>query len=277
MNIKQALQLSSELNSDSARLDVEVLLGFVLKKPRTYLFAWPEADLAPEQLAEFFQLFERRKNGEPVAYLVGEKDFWSLTLAVNNSTLIPRADTETLVEVALSFIDQNKSAQVLDLGTGTGAIALAIAKERPKATVLGVDLSPEAVALAQKNALNNKITNAQFKQSHWFKNVVGQFELIVSNPPYIDIDDPHLTQGDVRFEPSSALVAADKGMADINHIVETARNYLLPSGVLLLEHGWQQSEAVQAQLELNGYENVRSWRDYSGIERVTGGAALYVG
>src|SRR5690606_24364378 len=175
---------------------------------------------------KFRELFERRRRGEPIAYLVGHRDFWSLSLAVDNSTLIPRPDTERLVEVALGLLDGERAA-VLDLGTGTGAIALALAKERPRWRVLGTDIAGAAVALAQRNARDLNIGNAEFRQSDWFDNIApARFDLIVSNPPYIDADDPHLTRGDVRFEPRRALVAEQHGLAAFARIAEQARDYL---------------------------------------------------
>jgi release factor glutamine methyltransferase len=255
--------------SESARRDAEILLGFVTGRARTFLMAFGETLLTPKQTEQLATLLARRERGEPVAYLVGEREFWSLPLSVSPATLIPRPDTECLVELALQRLPA-LPCSILDLGTGTGAIALALASERPDCQVTGIDLQPDAVALAQHNAQKLAIGNAHFRQGSWFTPVVGQqFALIASNPPYIDAADPHLTQGDVRFEPSSALVAAQHGLADLATIVQHAPRYLQPQGWLLLEHGWQQGENVRALLEEAGFRAIETCRDYGGNDRVT--------
>ncbi|KOQ85654.1 peptide chain release factor N(5)-glutamine methyltransferase, partial [Enterobacter hormaechei] len=214
-------------------------------------------------------LLARRKTGEPVAHLVGEREFWSLPLYVSAATLIPRPDTECLVEQALARLPA-QPCQILDLGTGTGAIALALASERPDCTVTAVDVMPDAVALARRNVERLGLNNVSVLQSSWFAALESRvFEMIVSNPPYIDEDDPHLAQGDVRFEPLTALVAANQGLADLDHIVTTSRQYLLPGGWLLVEHGWTQGEAVRALFTRAGYAAVETCRDYGGNERLT--------
>ncbi|CAI1564673.1 Release factor glutamine methyltransferase [Serratia entomophila] len=256
-------------HSDSARRDAEILLGFVTGRARTFLMAFGETLLTPPQQQQLETLLARRERGEPVAYLVGEREFWSLPLSVSPATLIPRPDTECLVELALERLPA-QPCRMLDLGTGTGAIALALASERPDCAVTGVDLHPEAVALAQHNAQKLNIGNAQFLQGSWFAPLAGQtFALIVSNPPYIDAADPHLAQGDVRFEPGSALVAADRGLADLAAIVRQAPQYLQPQGWLLLEHGWQQGNSVRELLQAAGFSAVATHRDYGGNDRVT--------
>jgi release factor glutamine methyltransferase len=256
-------------HSDSARRDAEILLGFVTGRARTFLMAFGETLLTPPQQQQLETLLARRERGEPVAYLVGEREFWSLPLSVSPATLIPRPDTECLVELALERLPA-QPCRMLDLGTGTGAIALALASERPDCAVTGVDLHPEAVALAQHNAQKLNIGNAQFLQGSWFAPLAGQtFALIVSNPPYIDAADPHLAQGDVRFEPGSALVAADRGLADLAAIVRQAPQYLQPQGWLLLEHGWQQGHSVRELLQAAGFSAVATHRDYGGNDRVT--------
>lgn len=241
----------------------------VLKKDRTYLYTWPERELTCDQQRAFDQLVEHRSEGEPVAYLTGEQEFWSLPLKTHRQTLIPRPETELLVEQALALELADK-ARVLDLGTGTGAIALALASERPDWQISAVDRIAESVSLARENAarLNLKI---KVYQSDWFSAVPASdsFSLIVSNPPYIDAADEHLQRGDVRFEPASALVAGEQGLADIRHISEQALRYLVPSGYLLLEHGWQQAGDVRARLLSLGYRKVRSVCDLAGIERIT--------
>ncbi|CAI1591502.1 Release factor glutamine methyltransferase [Serratia fonticola] len=256
-------------HSDSAKRDAEILLGFVTGRARTYLLAFGETPLTAEQTEQLTVLLARRERGEPVAYLVGEREFWSLPLSVSPATLIPRPDTECLVELALERLPAAPCA-ILDLGTGTGAIALALASERPDCQLTGIDLQPEAVALAQHNAQKLAINNASFLQGSWFTPVAGQkFALIASNPPYIDEADPHLGQGDVRFEPCSALVAAEQGLADLAAIVQQAADYLEPQGWLLLEHGWQQGENVRALLNAAGFIAVATHRDYGGNDRVT--------
>lgn len=255
--------------SESAKRDAEILLGFVTGHARTFLLAFGETLLTQVQIKQLDALLVRRERGEPMAYLVGEREFWSLPLSVSPATLIPRPDTECLVELALSRLPEAPCA-ILDLGTGTGAIALALASERPDCRVTGVDLQADAVALARYNAQKLAIGNADFEQGDWFAPVAGQkFALIVSNPPYIDKADPHLAQGDVRFEPSTALVAAKNGLADLAAIVQQASGFLLPQGWLLLEHGWQQGENVRTLLNAAGFNAVETHRDYGSNERVT--------
>ena len=261
---------ASELStSESPRRDAEILLEHVTGKARTYLLAFGETLLTPEQEAQLAALLARRKTGEPVAHLTGEREFWSLPLSVSAATLIPRPDTECLVEQALARLPDGP-CRILDLGTGTGAIALALASERPDCQVTAVDVMPDAVALAQRNLARLGFSNVQINQSSWFSALAQHaFEMIVSNPPYIDEHDPHLSQGDVRFEPLTALVAANDGLADIEHIITTAREYLVPGGWLLLEHGWTQGAAVRALFSAAGYSSVETCRDYGGNERLT--------
>lgn len=257
--------------SESPRRDAEILLGFVTGRARTYILAFGETELLPAEQAQLEALLARRQRGEPVAHLVGTREFWSLPLFVSPATLIPRPDTECLVEQALARLPATP-CDILDLGTGTGAIALALASERPDCHITAVDLMPDAVALAQRNAEHLGIANVTLRQSHWFSALSGQrFATIVSNPPYIDEQDPHLAEGDVRFEPRSALVAADRGLADLAWIIEQGRAFLLPDGWLLLEHGWQQGEAVRALFAKNDYQDVETTRDYGGNERLTAG------
>ncbi|YCH32335.1 peptide chain release factor N(5)-glutamine methyltransferase [Erwinia sp. D4-22] len=256
---------------ESPKRDAEVLLSFVTGKSRSWLMAFDETQLDAAQLAQLNALIARRARGEPVAHLTGEREFWSLPLTVSPVTLIPRPDTEILVEQALARLP-DYAVDILDLGTGTGAVALAIASERPDCQVIGVDRVAEAVQLAQHNAQKLQIANAAFLRSDWFSALAGKkFALIVSNPPYIDAADAHLQQGDVRFEPLSALVADDLGLADIRHIAQAARHYLLPQGALLLEHGWQQGESVRTILSAQNYQAVATCQDYAGHDRVTAG------
>lgn len=264
--------------SESPALDAELLLAKVLDKNRTYLFTWPEKLLSSSQLTLFKRFVERRLKGEPIAYIIGEQGFWTLTLKVNTSTLIPRPETELLIELALDLL-ANKPAQILDLGTGTGAIALALASENPTFSVLGLDCIPEAVQLATENQQQCNIANAAFKLSNWFSVLDDQnrdgddrrFDLIVSNPPYIDSADPHLSQGDVRFEPKSALVADQAGLADIQLIANQARNYLLDGGWLMFEHGYDQGESAREILTALGYRSVKTFQDLGDRDRVTRG------
>lgn len=274
-SITQCLQLSTELDavSDSARLDTELLLCHVLQKNRTYLFTWPDKTLSPEQAEEFLQFFNRRKSGEPIAHILGQREFWSLPLAVNNSTLIPRPDTELLVELILElFADdaQQQKRSCLDLGTGTGAIVLAVASEKPDWQLVGVDRSADAVALAEKNRSDLQFAHVQILQSDWFSAIPAQqFDVIVSNPPYIDPQDPHLDQGDVRFEPRLALIADNHGLADIELIIQQSWSYLCKQGWLLLEHGYDQGQAVRDLFHARGFTQVETRRDLGGNERVS--------
>ena len=266
----QSLLDSAELPaSPTARLDAELLLAAVLGKPRSYLRTWPEHEPGAEQLSAFAALLERRRMGEPVAYILGHQGFWSLDLEVAPHTLIPRPDTELLVETALQLAPATPQ-RVLDLGTGSGAIALALASERGGWQVIGVDRIAEAVALAERNRQRLKLGNAEFRQSSWFDGLAGErFGLILSNPPYIAADDRHLGEGDVRFEPLSALVAGVDGLDDIRQIIAQAPRHLQAGGWLLLEHGYDQAEAVRELLAAAGFTAVDSRRDLGGHQRIS--------
>ncbi|WP_439258386.1 peptide chain release factor N(5)-glutamine methyltransferase [Lonepinella sp. BR2271] len=261
----------------NAKADSYLLLQSVTGLTKSQLMAFDDRALSAESQQKLTALLQRRAKGEPMAYILGETEFWSLRLNVSPDTLIPRPDTEILVEQAL-MIAKAKSQQqgeisILDLGTGTGAIALALADELQKCgakyRILGVDLVLGAVALARQNARQNHLGNVEFQQSSWFENVTERVDIIVSNPPYIDPQDPHLQQGDVRFEPLTALVAENQGYADLQKIIENAPRFLQPQGWLLLEHGWQQGEKVRSFFSENLWHSVQTVKDYGGHERVT--------
>ncbi|MGE8495864.1 MAG: peptide chain release factor N(5)-glutamine methyltransferase [Pseudomonas sp.] len=268
-SIESLLSTADLPDSPTPRLDAELLLAQTLGKPRSYLRTWPERELDAPQLERYQAALARRRQGEPVAYILGQQGFWSLDLEVAPHTLIPRPDTELLVETALALLPATP-ARVLDLGTGTGAIALALASERPAWQVSGVDRVADAVALAERNRTRLGLGNARFCDSHWFTALTGQrFHLIVSNPPYIASGDRHLGEGDVRFEPSSALVAGADGLDDIRLIVDQAPDYLEAGGWLALEHGFDQADAVRGLLQTRGFTAVESRRDLGGHERIS--------
>jgi release factor glutamine methyltransferase len=254
------------------RLDAELLLLHVVKKPRSWLFT--HADDVPDMdvQTDYARLLDRRANGEPVAYITGHRGFWSLDLEVTPATLIPRPETELLVELALQRLPDDAACSVADLGTGSGAIALAIARERPHARVVAIDASADALAVARRNAQRHAISNITFVHGDWLAPLAGrQFELIVSNPPYIETADPHLGQGDLRFEPIGALASGLDGLDDIRRIVRDAPARLHPGGRLLFEHGWNQGDASRALLHEAGYVEVFTARDLEQRDRVSGG------
>ncbi|MCL4410782.1 MAG: peptide chain release factor N(5)-glutamine methyltransferase [Gammaproteobacteria bacterium] len=273
--LKQATAALTVAGFDTPQLDAQVLLMFVLGVERSYLYTWPDQTLSAAAHEQFDKLLQRRLQGEPVAYLTGNREFWSLPFEVSSSTLIPRPDTEVLVETALSLL-ADQPAEILELGTGTGAIAIALKTERPQWRITAVDKVPAAVALAKRNAERLLSTSQQqtlqVRESDWFQAIAAaqQFQLIVSNPPYLAADDPHLQQGDVRFEPQSALVADAQGFADYQAIIRRAPDYLVAGGWLLFEHGCEQGQALRTILTNAGYENAKTWLDYAGLERVTG-------
>ena len=274
--IKQLISFGTELlknSSDSAKLDAQVLLGFVLNKAITYLHTWPDKLLAEASTFQYNELVQRRLSGEPISYITGMKEFWSLPFFCNPATLIPRPDTEILVEHVLIYGQSfgNDKLKCLDLGTGTGAIALSLASEMPHWIIEAVDFNNDAVALANKNAKNLDLTAVEIYQSDWFFQVSSNksFDIIVSNPPYIDDQDIHLKQGDVRFEPLSALVAENNGLADIVNIIVQAKSYLSDGGALFLEHGYKQSDKVKEIFIANGYIEAMTIKDYGGNDRVT--------
>jgi len=257
--------------SSSPRLDAEILLAHVLQLSRSYLRTWPEHLISVEQQQAFQLLLERRIHGEPIAYLIGHREFWSLPLSISKDTLIPRPETEGLVEMALALANEHSSWQIADLGTGSGAIALALASERPNWQVLASDIDKASLDLAQQNAQQLALTNIEFIQSDWFAAITPRlFDLIISNPPYIAAHDPHLSQGDVRFEPRRTLVAAEEGLQALRHIISQATAYLKKGAWLMVEHGHTQSEAVQAIFKQQGYVNIQVANDYAGIARFVG-------
>ncbi|UTW09151.1 peptide chain release factor N(5)-glutamine methyltransferase [Pseudomonas benzenivorans] len=268
-SIESLLSAAELPDSPTPRLDAELLLAHALGKSRSYLHTWPEREVEAAQAARFLADLVRRRGGEPVAYILGQQGFWSLDLEVAPHTLIPRPDTELLVETALALLPATP-ASLLDLGTGSGAIALALAAERPAWRLTGVDRVAEAVALAERNRARLKLTNAEFIHSHWFAALgARRYALIVSNPPYIAADDHHLTEGDLRFEPSSALVAGADGLDDIRLIVAQAPEHLQAGGWLLLEHGFEQAVAVRDLLAARGFAEVQSRRDLADHERIS--------
>ena len=272
-SIRQLLeQATSLLPSGTARLDAEVLLAHALGKARSHLHAWPEKLLSTDQQTRFQQLLHARMQGEPVAHLTGQREFWSLMLNVTPATLIPRPETETLVALALQVIPAGKTALIADLGTGSGAIALAIAHERPRCHVLATDISAAAIETATANAQQLGITNIEFHSGDWCEPLAGrQCDVIVSNPPYIKEADPHLQSSDVRFEPQGALVAGQEGMDDLVRIAHCARQHLITGGWLMMEHGYDQSDQVTQLLETCGFQEVTDHKDDAGLSRVVKG------
>lgn len=269
-NVSQSLkwpvqQLSIEF------IEAEILLSHVLHHNRAWLFAHPEALLTQEQTQYYQELIKKRAQGTPIAYLIGEREFWSLTLKVTPQTLIPRHETEQLVELALELLAHESHARILDLGTGSGAIALALAHEHPSWHIDACDRSAGALKIAQNNADRLNITNVHLYQSDWFHSVPAEnYHAIISNPPYIAVTDPHIRQGDLIFEPIDALVSGQDGLADLQYIITHSYDRLLPNGLLLLEHGYDQKMSIQAILNKLGYCHVRSWQDHAGHDRVSG-------
>ncbi len=294
MNIQQALQYATQSfaeTSPSANLDAQVLLSHILTCNSAHLIAWPEKELNIQQLEKFKHAIEQRQQGTPIAHLTGQREFWSLNFKVNNSTLIPRPETETLVEFILDMFGKKENISVLDMGTGTGAIAITLASEKPDWNITASDISASALTLAKENseALNTK--NVTFIQSDWFQNINQRgfderhdespfdgssfdtmpFDIIVSNPPYVAINDPHLAEGDVRFEPETALISGRTGMDDIEHLCSQAKNYLSASGWLIVEHGYNQKTLAAECFTRNGYKNIHQRNDLAGHCRMTAG------
>lgn len=257
---------------DSPRLDAEVLLAHVLDQSRAFLLARPERTLPVEEARRFDALVHMRAAGWPIAYLTGHREFWSRTLHVTPDTLIPRPETERLVELALRRIPNDRPRQIADLGTGSGAVALAIALERPACRLVATDISAAALGVARHNATRLHVRNIEFRQTHWCDELHGRgFDLIVANPPYVRRGDPYLARGDLRFEPLQALESGADGLEDITRIAAGARNALAPGGRLLLEHGHDQGPAVAALLARYGYGDIECHNDLGGIPRVVEG------
>lgn len=269
--IRQAL-----VQSGLVPVDAQVLLGYVLGNTRTWLAAHAEKSLTPDDAARFFALARRRREGEPVAYLTGTREFWGLSLLVTPNVLIPRPETETLVERALVRLPRERESRVLDLGTGSGAIALALARERPKAKFVATDVSEAALRIAEANARRVGIFSVDFVRADWYSGIAlppsgPTFDAIVSNPPYIAAADPHLGEGDVRFEPMQSLTPGGDGLAALVTIIAGAPARLASGGWLLVEHGYDQQEAVRALFESAGFVDLESSRDLAGIPRVCAG------
>lgn len=264
------LHRAADLPADDPRRDAEILLCHALGKDRAWLYTWPDAEVEAPLAQHFSELLAARRLGKPVAHLTGLREFWSLELEVNEHTLIPRTETETLVEWALE-LPLPEQASVLDLGTGSGAIALALARERGLWNIVGLDVSENALAVARRNGVRLGLSRVEFKCSDWYTAVTeSRYHLLVSNPPYIEENDIHLAMGDLPFEPQMALVAADRGLAALASIIRGAPAHLHPGGVLLLEHGCEQGAAVRALFQDRGFDQVETRLDIAGLERVTG-------
>lgn len=258
--------------SDTPRLEAELLLAAALDRPRVYLHAWPEHTPEPEPAARFADWLERRLRGEPIAYLLGRREFWSLDLEVTPDTLIPRPETELLVELALARLALERPVAVADLGTGSGAIALALALERPRARVVATDRSPAALTVARCNAKRLGIDHVEFREGEWCKPLAGAwFDLIVSNPPYVATTDPGWRRSELRYEPSEALAAGADGLDALRAIIRHAPDHLQPNGWLLLEHGYDQGAVVPALLRERGFTDVNDHLDSAGLSRASSG------
>lgn len=262
-------EASLQIHSETPRIDAELMLGFLLEKNSAWLFAHSGDELQQATHAKFLELLERRKSGEPVAHIIGSRGFWTLDFVVTADTLIPRPETELLVELAIAKCPQDRKLRILDLGTGTGAIALAIASECKNAEVVAVDKSENALKVAQENARRHNL-QVEFIQGDWFAALENKkFDLIISNPPYIPSNDPHLSQGDVRFEPMTALVSGTDGLDDIRRIISQAPRHSLPSAWLMIEHGFDQGEAIRVLFSAAGFVGVQTVQDLEQRDRVS--------
>lgn len=269
--LRSAAAALAEASIAGAGLEASILLAHVLGKPRTWLFAHPEEGLTAEQAVQFAALISRRVGGEPVAYLTGHREFWSLPLRITPDTLIPRPETELVTERAIALVG-NGEALVADLGTGSGAIAASLARERPRWTIIATDVSPAALGVARDNFVRLGLTNVETRQGDWYDALPGErFDLIASNPPYIRSDDPHLHRGDPRHEPRKALASGPDGLDALRRIIGEAPRHLAHQGWLIVEHGWDQGAAVRALFHAAGFGMVRTHSDLAGHERVTEG------
>lgn len=269
------LEALRQAGHDIDEIDARILLQYVLSVSHAHLLAHPEQELAQDQVLSFRTLTIRRAHGEPVAYLTGKREFYSLDFSVTPAVLIPRPETELLVDLAFARIPLDLPCKVLDLGTGSGAIALTIAKHRPLADVIAVDFSADALMVAGKNAEQLNVSNVRIMEADWFEGLAGEkFDLIVSNPPYVAYGDPHLVEGDLRFEPGIALTAGDEGLDCIRSIIASAPAHLAAGGALLLEHGYDQAETCRQLLDEAGFGGVFSHPDLAGIMRVSGGCLV---
>jgi len=271
--LQKAQQQLTTLPEVEPRLEAEVLLSFSLNKQRSYLYTWPDKPLEPSQLSHFSDLITRRMQGEPIAYIIGHKEFWSLDLNITPDTLIPRPETELLIELALELAPLNPPFKIADLGTGSGAIAAAIATERPDCNIVATDISASALVVAKNNFKRLKLTNIHTHQGAWCEALPQKqaFNLIISNPPYIPESDPHLAQGDLPWEPRNALASGTDGLDDIRCIIEQSPTYLTSGGWLLLEHGYDQGLEVRHLLQTQGYKQVCTHQDLAGHDRISKG------
>ncbi len=271
-SIKQQLEWATKTLfsiSCSAGLDSEVLLAFCLQKNRTYLLTWPEKELTTEQLDCFREIIKKRLQPQPVAYLTGSREFYSMELNTTPATLVPRPETELIVDTVLDLIAHIDAPEILEMGTGTGAIALALKKYKPKSNVLATDFSQAALDVARSNAIKHELT-ISLLQSNWYQYVPERkFDVIVSNPPYIAADDPYLSQGDLPAEPIMALSSGETGLEALEMIIQDASSYLNKDGWIVLEHGYDQQQQVTEILEKNGFDNIKTLTDFNDLPRVS--------
>lgn len=271
--IEACVQMAAErLHAlDDPKREAQALLCAIADVTPSYLYTWPERELETAVFEQFQAALAKREQGISLAYILGKKEFWNFTLYVQEGVLVPRPETELLLEACLEFTAYRKAGRFLDLGTGTGAIALAFAQERPDWKVIAVDYSDTALAVAEKNREALGLENVKIIKSSWFDAVEGEFDIIASNPPYIDADEPELDGDGVRFEPMEALVAPEQGLADIKQITREAPQYLTPRGPLLIEHGYEQGLAVRQLFEAQGFYAIKTEKDYADLDRFTVG------
>lgn len=270
--LREAFDALKEAGAAEPAAEAALLLTHVLERPRSWLYAWPESQVDDAARGRFQTLVKRRRTGEPVAYLTGHREFWSLDLKVTPATLIPRPETELVVERALALIPAGRNARIVDLGTGSGAIAAALASERPQWQILATDAAADTLAIAQENFTRLGLSRIDSRLGDWLTPLAGQsFDLILSNPPYVPEQDPHLSRGDLRYEPRTALAAGSDGLADLRRICGEAPQYLAAEGWLVVEHGFDQGPAVRALMAMAELEDIATHRDLGGQERVTEG------